>query len=283
MTTTTVSGASLLSPEQVEQLVIRPVKAASVAFNPAVATTVSVSGKNVRFPIVTADPAAAFVAEGAEITPNDLVVTELDVSPAKCAGLSIISRELAEDSSPAAAEIVGAGLARDLARAVDAAFLGNVASPAPAGLASLPVTAGNVNVVALGATPTTLDGFATAIANSAAAGAILTAFVVSPADGLVLAKMKQGSALNTPLLSQDPSQPNRKTIFGVPVIVSPQATAGVLWGLTNSRIYTVLRAGTKVETDTSVFFTSDRVAVKCTMRVTFAFVHNAALNKLTIP
>jgi hypothetical protein len=43
------------------------------------------------------------VAEGAEITPSDPKLPELTVTPAKVAGLTIISRELADDSSPAAA------------------------------------------------------------------------------------------------------------------------------------------------------------------------------------
>ncbi len=52
---------------------------------------------------------------------------------------------------PAAGEVVGQSLARDMARRLDAAFLGNMAAPAPAGLGSLPTTgAGAVSTVDAG-------------------------------------------------------------------------------------------------------------------------------------
>ncbi|MEJ7742083.1 MAG: phage major capsid protein [Nocardioidaceae bacterium] len=68
---------------------------------------------------MTADPTAAWVAEGDEIPISDPTLAELTVTPAKVAGLTIVSRELADDSDPAAAYVVGAGLARDIARRVD--------------------------------------------------------------------------------------------------------------------------------------------------------------------
>jgi HK97 family phage major capsid protein len=176
--------------------------------------------------VVTADPQAAFVAEAAEIPVSDATFTEVDVTPGKVAGLSLVTRELADDGSPAAAQVVGQGLARDIARRVDEAFLGNVASPAPAGLGSLPTSAGNVQVIAAGASPTNLDAFAQAISQAAAVGAQLTAFVLHPTDALAFAKLKSGTALNTPLLQPDPAQPTRNVVFGVPMLVSPQATQG---------------------------------------------------------
>ncbi len=68
---------------------------------------------------MAADPTASWVAEGAGIVPCDPTLSELVVTPAKVAGLTIISRELADDSNPAAAQVVGQGLARDIARRVD--------------------------------------------------------------------------------------------------------------------------------------------------------------------
>ncbi len=68
---------------------------------------------------MTADPTASWVAEGAEITRSDPTLQELIVTPPKVAGLYIISRELADDSSSGAAQVVGDGLARDIARRIE--------------------------------------------------------------------------------------------------------------------------------------------------------------------
>ena len=71
---------------------------------------------------MTDDPTAAWVAEGAEIPRSDADLDEIVVTPRKVAGPTIISRELAEDSTPAATQVVGDGLPMDIATKVDSAF-----------------------------------------------------------------------------------------------------------------------------------------------------------------
>jgi len=133
--TTTVDVGGLL-PDQTGPLVVQPALDASVFAQ--VATVVQTAATDYRIPIVSADPTAAWVAEGAEITPADATLQELVVTPLKVASLSVISRELADDSSPAAAQVVGDGIARDIARRIDQAAFAGLASPAPAGLSTLP-------------------------------------------------------------------------------------------------------------------------------------------------
>jgi len=107
------SGATaLLSPAQVNELVVQPV--INEAVSAQVATVVRVASHDLRVPIVTQDPSASFVAEGAEIPVTDSAVTEQVVTPKKLAALSIISSELANDSSPAALQVVGEGIVRDV-------------------------------------------------------------------------------------------------------------------------------------------------------------------------
>src|SRR3954462_15494053 len=145
MTLTTGTAGPLLTPEQVESLLIKPVLAASVALSPLCTRVLRPTAFSVRLPAVTADPTAAWVAEGAEIPISDLVTAEADVVTRKVAGLSVVTSELAEDSSPEATAEVGRGLARDIARKVDAAFFGDGtvnSGEQPDGLASLPVGAG---------------------------------------------------------------------------------------------------------------------------------------------
>ena len=109
--TTTTDVAGIL-PDDHGPLVVQPAMAASVFAQ--VSTRVFTSSHHYRIPIVSADPTASWVAEGAEITLSDPTLQELTVTPAKVAGLTIISRELADDSNPEAASVVGGGLAREV-------------------------------------------------------------------------------------------------------------------------------------------------------------------------
>jgi hypothetical protein len=100
-------------------------------------------------------------------------------------------------------------------------------------------------------------------------GAQLTAFVTNPATALVLANMKEATGSGKPLLQPDPTQPTRRMIFGVPLLTSPEAAVGTVWGLPAERVVTAVRRDAEVKADRSVFFTSDRVAVRATCRVGF--------------
>jgi HK97 family phage major capsid protein len=285
MTLTTGTAGPLLTPEQVEDLLIKPVLTASVALNPLCSRVLRPTASSVRLPAVTADPTAAWVAEGAEIPISDLTTAEIDVVTRKVAGLSVVTSELAEDSNPEATAEVGRGLARDIARKVDAAFFGDGTAQSgeqPDGLASLTVGAGGVQDIAAGTAPTDLDAFAEAQMLAANVGAQLTAFVTNPVTALVLANLKEATGSGKPLLQPDPTQPTRRMIFGVPLLTSPEAPVGTVWGLPAERVVTAVRRDSEVKADRSVFFTSDRVAVRATCRVGFGFPHTAALVRIRL-
>lgn len=216
MTLLDATAGGILRPEEVGPLIVQPVSLASRAF--LTSTVVQTQSREYRLPIVAADPSASFVAEGAEIPVTDAEVNELIVTPTKCAALSVISRELAEDSSPEAAQVVGDGIARDIAKKVDAAWAGLHTTNGPDGLRSVASTP----VDATGAL-TNLDAFAEAIAESENVGGTITSFVASPTVALALSQLKQYSAngSNAPLLGVDPTQPTQRLIQGVPLIVSP--------------------------------------------------------------
>lgn len=198
---TTTNGSALLV-DDVYNLVVRPTLALTAAGDPRVTTTVTTSSHTLRVPIMATDPSAAWVAEGAEIPVSpDAVLTELDITPAKLAGLSIVTNELAADSTPEASAQVGMGLARDLARKLDAAFVGNVAAPAPAGLAALSGVQSIVNANAF----TNLDVFSQAISLAESVGATTTAFLTGPDTALALVQLKLSTGSNASLLGQDPS------------------------------------------------------------------------------
>ena len=110
----------------------------------------------------------------------------------------------------------------------------------------------------------------------------LTAFVAHPDTALTLATIKEQTGSNKSLLSGgDPTAPTSRTISGVPLYTSPEVAADTVWGISMQHSLFVLRQDASVVTDGSAFFTSDRVAVRATLRVTFAFPHPAAVVKVT--
>src|SRR5215204_3359574 len=98
MALTTTSGAGILTPEEVGALVIRPLIETSVAAQ--VSTVVQTASHDFRVPVVSADPTAAWTAEGAEIAVSDPTLLEVVATPKKLAGLTVVTNELAQDSSP---------------------------------------------------------------------------------------------------------------------------------------------------------------------------------------
>ncbi len=273
---TTTATVNALLPDEYGPLVVQPALDASTFAK--VATTVTTGSTEYRIPIVAVDPIAAWVAEGAEIVASDPTLQELTVTPPKIAGLTIISRELADDSNPAAAQVVGDGLARDIARRIDQAAFAGLASPAPAGLSTLSGVQTYVNAGAFA----NLDFAAQAISKAETVGATVTAFVTSPATALALATIKQASGSNQPVLGADATSATSRQILGVPLYVSQYVAANTLWAIDASRVWLVVRDDATVEADRSVFFTSDRVAVKATMRAGFGFVHPQSVVKITI-
>lgn len=118
--TTNVRG---ITPDQTDDLIVLPVERASVAIQAS--TLIATEATRTHIPLVTEDPSAAWVAEGEEIGASDPKIDDVVVEPAKIAGLTVITNELARDSSPAAQNIIGDGLARDIARKIDLAYFGS--------------------------------------------------------------------------------------------------------------------------------------------------------------
>lgn len=277
MLTTSTTNTRAILPDAVAGLVVQPSLNLAVAGNPLVSTIVPTDSHVLRIPAVTADPSAAWVAEGAEIPATDATIAELDVVPSKLAGLSIITAELADDSNPQAAELIGMGLARDLSRKIDAAWFGNLTAPAPTGLAGL---SGVQTVVAADAFANT-DAFSTAISLAETVGATVTAFVMGPTTALAMAKVRDAAGSNRPLLGADGTMASQRMVRGVPILVSAAVGPNTCWALDASRCLMVVRQDAEIIADRSVFFTSHRVAVRAIMRAGFGFVHAASVVKIT--
>ncbi|MGI8310348.1 phage major capsid protein [Saccharopolyspora hattusasensis] len=120
LTTTPPTGPALTPPDRAA-LVLLPLERTSLALRTA--TVIKTGRSRVSVPRLSEDVPSVWTAEGEEMTRGDPTVDELVLTPAKVAGLTVLSRELATDSDPAAAEMTGESLARSLRRTLDTAYL----------------------------------------------------------------------------------------------------------------------------------------------------------------
>lgn len=281
MANTTVNSASILTPEQIGDLVIKPLTQESVAMQ--VSTVVRTDANSYRIPTVTADPDTSWTPEGSEITADDLDLSELVVTPRKLAGLTVVSNELLADSSEDAAALIGQRLVNSLKRKIDAAYFANTTPNGPSGLLSL-VGGGLTNgfTGTSGGFGNNLDVFYDLASQVETAGAKLTSWVVSPFYGVKLAQLKEATGSNKSLLQPDATQAFRRVVGGVPVYHSPDIATGVVWGISKPYSVVVLRKDADVVVDSSPYFTSDRTAIRAVLRVGFGFPHPAAIAQLRL-
>ncbi|MGP5198378.1 phage major capsid protein [Brachybacterium alimentarium] len=272
------SNLSAISPDQIEQLVVQPVEANSVALQAG--TLVTTAATRTKIPRVTQDPSASWVAEGEEIGTSDPAVDDITVTPEKLAGLAVVSTEAAEDTSPAAADMIGDGLARDIAKKLDAAFFGSApgGTAQPNGLEDLD----DVTEVDAGDAWEDLDPFAAALSNAEGHGMQVSSFVANPADALALSQLKESTSSIRPLLGSDATSATRRVVLGVPLLVSSAVTAGTVWGIPKERAVIVRRKDVELDVDTSAYFTSYRTAVRAIMRVGFGFTDPATIQKVVL-
>lgn len=271
-------AAAILSPEQVQALVVNPVLQRSVAGQAL--NQQGITASKARFPIVKADPAAAWTAEGAEITASDTDFDEIEVSPFKLAALSIVTNEAATDSNPSAPGIIGAGLVRDLTRKLDSALFAASTANGPAGLPSLTHT----HAITVAAWDEIYDGLVDASSGVESSGSQVRCWLFSPEDAASLAKVTVGTDFRTPLLGSVAASPQvGRTLLGAPLLISDQQPAGTAYAIDSTVAHLCVWNGTEVVSDASAYFTSDRLAIRAKMRVNFAFTHQPGIATITLP
>lgn len=271
----TTTGGAILRPEEIGPLIVQPVQELSVALQ--VSNLLTTTSHEMRLPIVKEDVSAGWTPEGTDINVDDPTVDELVVTPRKLASLTLISNEQANDTTPAAVNLVGESIARTISREIDKAFFGTTIANGPAGIASIvgvnPVVSDLDNV----------DGFADAEYAVLAAGGRISAWCANANTARELSKLKKfiGTDIesNQPLLQPDPALAGRRTINGVPLHVVPGTAIadGEVWGFDGRRVFSVLREDVTLAVDPSWAFGKDSVAVRATIRVAFGYPHPAAI------
>lgn len=257
-------------PTDFGSLIDQEVDAKSIAA--AVCTVVPCEGTTMSFPLWVSDPDVGWYSENEEITLADGATDELVVTPKAAKGLTKVSNEAVNDSNPTVAGQIGKGLARQIAKSVDAAFFGSNASApkAPAGLLDVSYTSLDNEGAALA----DLDIFHQARSDARDNGAELTHFVVANDVALALAQLKEATGSNKSLLQ---STDDGVLLAGLPMLASVDVAAGEVWGLDRNQLFYVRRTGTEVRADASAAFSSDSTLVRATSRQAFGMVNPAGI------
>lgn len=108
------------------------------------------------------------------------------------------------------------------------------------------------------------------------------AFVGNPTDVLLVATTKTATDSNEPLLGPDATQATARSVLGVPLYSSPAVDVGSMWLVPRDKCFVVMRDDPQVIADTSAFFSSDRTAIRCVLRVGFGFPHEQAIIRVAI-
>ena len=276
MAMTTGGSTAILTPSQVESLVVLPLIEESVAAQAS--QVVHINSHAVKFPRVVTDATAAWTLENTEIVTSDVVTDEITCTPAALKALSTVSNELMADSSPAALSVVGQSMVRDLKRGVDKAWLTATTTNGPSGLPSL-----TTSVASAGGTFDDFDWAAAAISAAETLHSKLTSWVTSPATALALSTIHEYGAAgsNRALLQPDPTKPGVRTIAGLPVLVSPSCAADTIWGIPQQHCIFVIRQPATVVSDGSAGFTKDSTFIRAVLRIGFAFTYPLAVVKVT--
>jgi HK97 family phage major capsid protein len=256
-------------------------------------SVITTTRDSVTIPRWTADPSADWVAEAQVIASTDGNADTITATPRKLAGLQRVSNEALADSSPSLFERIGAGLVRSIALRADLGFFeGTGTAPQIRGLANV-AGIGVVSAGANGGTPANLDLFADAIGTVVEANATPSVIVMHPRTWRTLSKVKETSGSAMPVLMADgtPGEAPRRSIFGLPVLLSSQLSVTETQGTaTNassayvfdaSEVVVVRRQDVAVEIDRSRLFNSDESEIRAITRMDLVVPNPAAVVRIT--
>jgi HK97 family phage major capsid protein len=243
-------------------------------------TVLETETDTLHVPKLTADAAAAWVAEAATISATDPTLSENIATPRKLAVLTQVSNELIADSNPRVLDVLFRNIFRSLGLKLDLGFYeGSGSAPEIRGLKNVSGIQ-SVSMGTNGAALTNLDPFADAIGLLEGENAEATAIVMHPRSWGALLKLKeQTSGNNKPLLQESAgsgSQGVDRRLYGVPVFLTSQLsiteTQGSASNASSAYVYeaeeviAVRRQEARVEVDRSRLFNTDQSEVRGILR-----------------
>ncbi len=301
LTTSAASGHGF-APTQAADFFFQHLTAQSVGLTSGF-RTVRTGAARLDVPMVVSDASVNWTAEGQEITPSDVGTDTVQAVPRKLSALTYASNEMVSDSNPDAQDMLAANLARAAALKLDLGFYEG--SGTPPEILGLKNQSGiqTVSMGTDGGSFANLDPFADSLGMLAQADAQGSAIVMHPRSWRALIQVKEDSTdSNKPLLQQSAGSgaaavegavPTRMivgTIYGVPVWLSSQLatdeTQGTSTNASSAYVYeapqvvAVMRQDAAVDVDTSAAFSSDRTAVRVTMRADLVLPNPAAVVRI---
>ena len=240
----------------------------------SLAGTVEGDAPSVRVPYVSDDGDAAVVAEGGDITPDEPTPAEIVVETDKVSKLIKVSREQIKQAG--AAERLARSMARAVVAKADALYLHNASAPTGLLNTGSLATAGDLG----GATGPDVFAAYDAVGAIEDDGGATTHVLINPVDWALLCKLPEidGSAKS---LLADVHDASRRSLAGVPVIVSNHVTAGAALMLDSSEVVAAYGQLELARSD-DFYFGSDSVAIRLTFRLGWKVARVARLQKLTI-
>ena len=270
-----LSTAISTSPGELSNVLFDRLRAASVVLGTGI-RTLSTEADSVTYPALTADAAPAWTSEAAPITPSDPAFNTVVATPRKLAALTQVSNEVLGDSDPPLTNVLNDHLMKVLGLKLDAGLLeGTGTPPEPVGLKN--VSGRQTLAAATNGQAPTFDNFADAIALLEAVNVPRERMriIVHPRNLSTLRKAKASTAGS--YLWQDVGNAEPATIFGVPVVSSPQLGVNEVQGtsgaVTNSAyvydvdsLVYVQRTPIEIEVDRSRLFNSDQSEFRAKLR-----------------
>jgi len=248
----------------------------------------------ITLPVVTADPAVAWLGEGTEITATDPTYAAITRTACKVAALVVAATEVLSDSSPGLQAVVGAQLERAVATELERTlFAGTGANGQPSGIVT---ESGIETITTLGAdggVPANLDLFADAIAtlagNGAPADRLVT--VMHPRTWKTLLKCKElESTGSKAILAPDVAGQPLRSIYGTQILLSSQLSITETRGNNSdsSSVYVfdpqavafLVRQSGIVMADPYGRFAFDQVRLRLICRMNFAVLMPGAVARI---
>lgn len=261
--------ADTWTPADFGKVLNKAIQAKSTAFKAA--TLFPTDKVKVQFPLWNTDPSAAWLDELETIIPTDGSTGEVIVTPAKVGGITTLSNEIANDTDPQIADQASTGLANDMAKKIDAAFLANTTAKANNGLLSVAY-----QTVDTGTEIENEDPFIDAIFAAESVGANIDRWILHPNTAKAMSKLKKGTGSNERLLTRTA---DGAFIAGIQVLIDPAVDASTFaWGLDSERTKVVLRQNSEMRTFDVA--RQDAVDVRGIARVGFAFLHPQSVVRL---
>lgn len=116
--------------------------------------------------------------------------------------------------------------------------------------------------------------------------ATVGAFVAHPTTAQRIAVLKEGSTSARNLLASVPEGDNSgivASIDGIALRTSTAVTEGTIWAIPNDRVILGIREDVNIQVSDQVFFSSDRIAIRATMRAAFGYLDQGSIIKVTVP